>query len=133
MQALSNDLYFTVWSQDKGGRGGEGGWRSGISNELSRAVSRLTLFDGMEFLAFALFLSYNWEQPSMTSLANIPNVEKPVRQSQGHILSNHTQFESRAYQSYAAASVCLFVIVIFAALRLYAKLFLFRSHTWDDC
>ena len=70
----------------------------------------------------------------MASLKDIPNVEElPLQPPPGSIVPNFAHPEDRAYQVYTAAAVCLPIILVFASLRLYAKVFLIRSRTRDDC
>ena len=41
--------------------------------------------------------------------------------------------QSRAYEIYVAASVCLPLIAIFATMRIYARVGILKRWTWDDC
>ena len=41
--------------------------------------------------------------------------------------------EPRSHQAYIVAGICLPLVLIFVSLRLYAKLCILRSRTWDDC
>ena len=48
----------------------------------------------------------------------------------------HSDFDhppSRARELYTAAGVCIPLILIFAALRFYAKIVIKKKKSWDDC
>lgn len=49
------------------------------------------------------------------------------------VFSNFLNPKNRAHELHWAAGVCLPIILIFASLRFYAKTFLSRSKTRDDC
>ena len=69
-------------------------------------------------MAAASFLTTIQDQPVIAPPPGIvPNLESPV---------------SRASEIYVAASVCLPLIVLFAAARFYAKVAILKKWTWDD-
>lgn len=47
-------------------------------------------------------------------------------------ITNLINPESRASGIYVAASICLPLIVLFAAMRFYAKVAILKKWTWDD-
>ena len=58
--------------------------------------------------------------------------DKPVIAPPPGVLPNLTNPISRASEIYVAASVCLPLIVLFAATRFYAKVAILKKWTWDD-
>jgi hypothetical protein len=56
----------------------------------------------------------------------------PVQAPPSGQTANFTNPPSRAYQIYAAAAVCLPLILIFGGLRLYSKVGMGRLRSWDD-
>lgn len=54
-----------------------------------------------------------------------------IRPPPGHI-PNFVNPASRAYQVYVTACVCMPLIVMFAAMRLYARIAILKKWTWDD-
>ena len=68
------------------------------------------------------------------SASNMPDVSKqPLLPPPPGQVSNFVSPESRAYAVYVAAGICLPLVVVFAALRFYAKLKLMKRKTWGDC
>ena len=57
---------------------------------------------------------------------------QPVLATQPEVKLNSSHPDSQASELFVTASVCLPLIALFAALRLYAKLFVFKKWTWDD-
>ena len=48
----------------------------------------------------------------------------------------HPNFENpldRSHQLFIVAGICLYLIITFACLRVYAKAYLLRSRSTDDC
>lgn len=67
------------------------------------------------------------------SLSDISDWEHtPLQAPPQGVVPNFINPENRAHKLHAAVAVCLPVILIFAAMRFYAKIFLLRSRTWDD-
>lgn len=58
--------------------------------------------------------------------------ESPLALPPPGIKANFQNPESRASWIYIAAAVCLPLIILFASLRFYAKLYLTKARTWDD-
>jgi hypothetical protein len=66
---------------------------------------------------------------SIEDYFNAPLTEPP----EGHI-PNFVNPDSIAYQIYAAGGISLSLILLFAGLRIYAKVVLMhKKWTWDDC
>lgn len=49
------------------------------------------------------------------------------------VIPNLINPASRAYQLYTVSAVFLALMIVFVAIRLYAKLVLQKTRTWDDC
>ena len=58
--------------------------------------------------------------------------DQPMLAPPPGIVPNLANPESRAAEIYVAASICLPLIVIFAAMRFYAKVAILKKWTWDD-
>ena len=70
----------------------------------------------------------------MGSLADTPGLEEtPLQTPPPGVVPNFAHPEDRTYQIYVAAAVCLPTMLIFASLRLWAKVFIIRAKTRDDC
>lgn len=70
----------------------------------------------------------------MPSLSDITDWEHTPFGTPPHgVVPDFVNPENRAHQLHVAVAVCLPVIVIFAAIRFYAKVFILRSKAWDDC
>lgn len=61
-------------------------------------------------------------------IRNIPLLPLPPGVTQ-----NLDNPESRAYWIYVTVGLCLPIILVFAAIRFYVKLFILKSRTRDDC
>lgn len=74
---------------------------------------------------------------SIQSLGSYETVAYPSTAPAGPanplIAPNSTKVESRSHQAYIVAGICLPLVLIFVSLRIYAKLCILRSRTWDDC
>ncbi|KAL9007966.1 MAG: hypothetical protein Q9173_006864 [Seirophora scorigena] len=57
----------------------------------------------------------------------------PLASPPPDVVQNLANPESRAYQIYAISAVFLALTISFLSIRLYAKLYIQRSRTWDDC
>ena len=66
----------------------------------------------------------------MASSSNIQ--DQPIRAPPPGVVANLAHPESRAFEIYVAASVCLPLILLFAAMRFYAKVAILKRWTWDD-
>ena len=68
---------------------------------------------------------------SPSAWASIQN--EPLAPPPPGIVPNLVDPETRAYEIYVAASVCLPLIAIFATMRIYARVIILKRWTWDDC
>ena len=59
--------------------------------------------------------------------------ELPVGPPPPGVQSNFASPVSRASDIVIAGATCLSLVTLFAALRLYAKLAVMKTRTWDDC
>lgn len=67
--------------------------------------------------------------PLPPAVSNLPLSPPPPG-----VTPNFKNPESRADQIYISAGICLPLILLFAALRIYAKIsILKKKRTWDDC
>lgn len=67
----------------------------------------------------------------MASPSSIQN--EPIEPPPPGVVPNLVDPESRAHEIYVATSVCLPLIVLFATMRVYARVAIQKKWTWDDC
>ena len=65
--------------------------------------------------------------PSLTAIEDQPLSAPPPG-----VIPNLENPQSRAFELFVTASVCLPLIIFFASLRLYAKVAILKKWTWDD-
>lgn len=69
----------------------------------------------------------------MAAISGASNIDLLPLQPPPGIVPNFVNPPDRTFQLYVVAGVCLPLILLFASLRLYAKLWLIQSRTKDDC
>lgn len=70
---------------------------------------------------------------STQSMGSSETTAFPAGAADQAITPSSANVESRSHQAYVVAGICLPLVLIFVGLRVYAKLCILRSRTWDDC
>ena len=69
-----------------------------------------------------------------TTIPSVPffNLDDPALTPPPGQKSNFINPDSRAFELYLTTGVCLPLILVFASLRFYAKIFIVGKKSWDD-
>ena len=79
------------------------------------------------------FLIWAWSLVRMISSLPSAFPDQPLSPPPPGVKSNFTHPDSRAYQVYISAGLCLALICVFVSLRFYAKVAIMKNLRWDDC
>lgn len=76
---------------------------------------------------------FHWQSTMSSSLEpSAPWPSRPFRTPPPGVTANFDHPDSNSHRAYIAAGVCIPVIVVFASLRIYSNLYVYRSRTWSD-
>lgn len=74
-----------------------------------------------------------WIKMASQSSPSVRNHKVPLVPPPPGVVYNLINPASRAYQIHVVSSVFLALMVVFVAIRIYAKWVLQKTRTWDDC